>query len=144
MKRNVPSKKQLFDYEFIYRKSIYEQIPNYEIVVFNGPDAFSNEIGRISSVAWYSDVVMEKFDENLVVEFFQKYHNIIDWYLVDIYSFEFFLKRFKENPIPMKFKRHNIVYEFGRSYIKRFIYNCLNILPFIPNLYIYFYIKKVG
>ena len=121
--RKEPTKKQLFNYEFLYREAIYK--PLYYDKYIKEPNVinienFYIELDRITETGWMMLNILKDNDfKYLLIKFFKEYHDVMKWDLMNKILFDFCLKRFQEHPIPMKFERNEVLYEFGTDIRKK-------------------------
>ena len=146
--RKIPSKKQLFEYQVKYKPLVFDsyfKITYPSDLELSDLLNFYNEIDQITKMSW---IELDEIEHNpsIFVSFFQEYYDVINWDLMSISVFEFFLEKFRENPKPMKFKRKlkgiTMIYEFGSSIIKRLLVPIVNILFIFPNYWTYYLIRK--
>jgi len=130
-----PTKKQIFDLAFkYYPKSKTAQL------FYNSQDLLS-ERGFCNFIDLLSVMPEYYFESDAEIDFFRAYYEFVKWNLVSDKVFNFLLTKFKEQPIPMKFKRKGVTYEFGTNRKRAFFCNCFSFLPFKFAKCRYFYFK---
>ena len=138
--RKVPSKKQLFDYNFIYRPKID---PFYLLKEGNYSSELEKFYEELDSITIFIKDIFDLSSPDglkLAINFLQEYQDVIKWYLFYAWDLEFFIEKFKEQSIPIKFKIEGVLYEFGTSRTRAFISKCISIfsLKLIKRYYFYY------